>query len=143
MCAQVAEVEVDRETGQVRLRQITSAHHTGTVINPLMHQGQIDGGVVMGAGYALMEHLIEEEGRVVTVNFGDFKIPTAKDTPVLKTAVLEVAKGPGPYSSMSIGETPNIPVAAAVANAVEDACGVRIHSLPITAEKVLSALRGA
>ena len=140
MCAQVAEVQVDPETGEVKLRKFTSAHSTGVVINPLMHQGQIDGGVVMGVGYALMEHLMIDEGRIITANFGDYKIPTIRDIPILKTAVLETPKGPGPYSSMSIGETPNIPVAAAIANALQDAVGVRIKSLPITAEKVFDAL---
>jgi CO/xanthine dehydrogenase Mo-binding subunit len=143
MCAQVAEVEVDEETGEVKLRKIISAHSTGTVLNPLMHQGQIDGGVMMGVGYGLMEQVVLEDGKVATTNFGDYKIPTMKDIPVLKTAVLQMAKGPGPYGSMSIGETPNIPVAAAIANAVEDATRVRIKSLPITAEKVLAGLRGA
>lgn len=140
MCVQVAEVEVDRETGQVRLRRFTSAHHTGTVINPLMHQGQIEGGVMTGIGYALMENLATEDGKVVSANFGDYKIPTMKDIPVLKTGLLETAKGPGPYASMAIGETPNIPTAAAIANAVYDAVGVRITSLPITAEEVLRSL---
>jgi len=140
MCVQVAEVEVDRETGEVRLRRFTTAHHTGTVINPLMHQGQIDGGVMMGIGYALMENLVTEDGKVVSANFGDYKIPTMKDIPLLKTTVLETEKGPGPYHSMSIGETPNIPTAAAIANAVHDAVGVRIKSLPIAAEEVFRSL---
>ena len=82
------------------------------------------------------------DGKVTTANFGDYKIPTIKDVPVFKTSVRETPKGAGPYSSMPIGETSNIPVAAAIANAVEDAVGVRINSLPITAEKVLAALRG-
>jgi CO/xanthine dehydrogenase Mo-binding subunit len=140
MCAQVAEVEVDRETGQVRLRKFTSSHSTGTIINPLMHQGQIEGGVVMGIGYALMEHLVIEDGKVVSANFGDSKIPTVQDIPDLKTVILPLATGPGPYHSMSIGETSIIPVAAAVANALHDAVGVRLRSLPITAEKVFEAL---
>jgi CO/xanthine dehydrogenase Mo-binding subunit len=106
-----------------------------------MHQGQIEGGVMMGVGYALMEHLVVDEGKVATANFGDYKIPTIQDIPILRTAVMETLRGPGPYNSMAIGETSNIPVAAAVANAVEDAVGVRIKSLPITAEKVLEALR--
>jgi CO/xanthine dehydrogenase Mo-binding subunit len=143
MCAQVAEVEVDPETGQVKLRKFTSTHNTGTVINPLMHQGQIEGGAMMGIGYALMEHLMISDGKVTTTHFGDYKIPTIKDVPAFKTLVMEKSKGAGPYNSMPIGETANIPVAAAIANAVEDAVGVRIHSLPITAEKVLAALRGA
>lgn len=142
MCAQVAEVEVDSETGEVKLRRFTSAHNTGTVLNPLMHQGQIEGGFVMGLGYALMEHLMIEDGRVTTTHFGDNKIPTIRDIPELKTSVTEIPKGPGPYNSQAIGETANVPVAAAIANAVEDAVGVRIKSLPITAEKVLGAMKG-
>jgi len=139
--AQVAEVEVDPVTGQVRLRRFTTSHSTGTVINPLTHQGQIDGGVVMGAGYALMEQIVIDGGTVSTANFGDYKIPTIQDIPILRTAVLETPVGRGPYGSMSIGETPIIPVAPAIANAVEDAVGVRIQSLPVTAEKVLNALK--
>ena len=142
MCAQVAEVEVDPETGQVKLRKLISAHDTGTVLNPLMHQGQIEGGAIMAVGYALMEHLMIVDGKVVTTNFGDCKIPTIKDIPLFKTSVTESPKGAGPYNSMPIGETSNIAVAAAIANAVEDAVGVRIKSLPIAAEKVFEALRG-
>ena len=141
MCAQVAEVEVDPETGEVKLGKLTTAHSTGTVLNPLMHQGQIEGGAVMGVGYALMEHLMLDDGKVTTANFGDYKIPTIQDIPALKTSVLETPKGPGPYNSMPIGETSNVPVAAAIANAVEDAVGVRIKSLPVTSEKVFEALR--
>lgn len=139
--AQVAEVEVDPETGEVRVRQVTTAHNTGTIINPVSHQGQIDGGVVMGVGYARMEQLVlDEEGKVATANFGDYKIPTIQDIPYLKTAITQSNAGSGPYNSMSIGETAIMPTAAAIANAVEDAVGVRIKSLPITAEKVLEAL---
>jgi CO/xanthine dehydrogenase Mo-binding subunit len=141
MCAQIAEVEVDPETGQVQLKKFIQAHNTGTVLNPLMHQGQIDGGTVMGIGYALMEHLMIDDGKVATTHFGDYKIPTIQDIPPMRTVVTEMPKGPGPYNSMAIGETSNIPVAAAIANAVEDAVGVRITELPITAEKVFQALR--
>jgi carbon-monoxide dehydrogenase large subunit len=141
IAAQIAEVHVDPETGQVKLRSFVSAHTTGKVINPLMHQGQIDGGIVFGIGYALTEHLVLDNGKVVTANFGDYKIPNIQDIPPLKTAVLEmVPHGPGPYNSLSIGEVANVPVAAAIANAVEDAVGVRIKDLPITAEKVFRAL---
>lgn len=141
MCAQIAEVEVDPETGQVQLKKFVQAHNTGTVLNPLMHQGQIDGGTVMGIGYALMEHLMIDDGKVATTHFGDYKIPTIQDVPPMRTVVTEMPKGPGPYNSMAIGETSNISVAAAIANAVEDAVGVRITELPITAEKVFQALR--
>jgi xanthine dehydrogenase molybdenum-binding subunit len=140
--AQVAEVEVDVETGEVTVQRLTTAHNTGTIINPLTHQGQIDGAVVMGVGYGTVEALLTDDGgRVLTPNLGDYKIPNIKDIPLLKTAILQSNTGSGPYHSMSIGETAIIPTAAAIANAVEDAVGVRIKSLPITSEKVLSALK--
>jgi carbon-monoxide dehydrogenase large subunit len=141
LCVQIAEVDVDVETGQVRLTQFTSAHSTGTVLNPLTHQGQIDGGVVMGMGYALMEGVTIDSGHVVTTNFADNKIPSIRDIPPLKTIIQEFPVGNGPYGGMSIGEPPVVPTAAAIANAVEDAVGIRIFDLPITAEKVLRALR--
>jgi CO/xanthine dehydrogenase Mo-binding subunit len=106
-----------------------------------MHQGQIDGGVVMGMGYALMEGVIIDGGNVVTTNFGENKIPSIRDIPRLKTVIQEFPVGNGPYGGMSIGEPPVIPTAAAIANAVEDAVGVRIFDLPITAEKVLNGVR--
>jgi carbon-monoxide dehydrogenase large subunit len=141
MCVQVAEVEVDVETGEVKLKQFTTAHSTGTVINPLMHQGQIDGGVVTAIGYSLMEQLIIDQGRVTTTNFGESKIPSIRDIPPLKTVILEFPVGNGPYGGMSIGEPPVLVAAAAIANAVHDAVGVRIFDLPITAEKVLRELK--
>lgn len=141
LVAQVAEVEVDRETGQVMLKQFTTAHSTGTIINPLMHQGQIDGGVVTAIGYALMEQLIIEQGKVITTNFGESKIPSIRDIPPLKTVIEEFPVGNGPYGGMSIGEPPVLVAAAAIANAVHDAVGVRIYDLPITAEKVLRAMQ--
>ncbi len=88
-----------------------------------------------------MEELGSEEGRVSTLSLGDYKIPVIADIPKLETVLLEVPSGPAPYQSKGIGEISNIPVAAAIANAVEDAVGVRITSLPITAEKALAALR--
>jgi CO/xanthine dehydrogenase Mo-binding subunit len=141
LCAQVAEVEVDPETGQITLKQFTTAHNTGTVINPLAHQGQIDGGVIMGMGFALMEQVMIDGGQVLATNFSDNKIPAMRDIPKLNTVVLQSPVGNGPYGGMSIGEPPVVPVAAAIANAVHDAVGVRIYDLPITAEKVLQAIK--
>ena len=138
---QVAEVEVDPETGEVKLLNFTTVHDTGQIINPLGHQGQINGGLVQGIGYALMEELRVEEGRVTTLSFGDYKIPTMRDIPPLKTVILGSDSGVGPYHIKGIGETPNTPTAAAIANAVEAACGVRIRDLPITSEKVYRSLR--
>ena len=140
--AQFAEVQVDPETGQVTITRLTTAHNTGAILNPMTHQGQIDGAVVMGVGYGTMEELAtDENGKVATTNLGDYKIPNVKDVPVLKTAIVQSDAGSGPYNSMSIGETAVIPTAAAIANAVEDAVGVRIRSLPITAEKVFAAIQ--
>ena len=141
LCIQVAEVSVDVETGQIKLRQFTTAHSTGTILNPLMHQAQIDGGVVMGVGYSVMEGMLIDEGKVTTTNFGENKIPSIRDIPSLKTVIQEFPVGNGPYGGMSIGEPPVVPTAAAIANAVHDAVGVRIKDLPITAEKVLNALK--
>lgn len=140
-CTQTAEVEVDRETGEVKVNKIVSVHDVGTVINPLNHQGQIEGGVIQGLGYALMEELASEEGRISTLSLGDYKIPTIRDLPELVTLLVGEPSGPAPYASKGIGESSNVPVAAAIANAVEDAVGVRITDLPITAEKVLAALK--
>jgi CO/xanthine dehydrogenase Mo-binding subunit len=106
-----------------------------------MHQAQIDGGVVMGMGYSVMEGMSIDEGKVTTTNFGENKIPSIRDIPPLKTVIQESPVGNGPYGGMSIGEPPVVPTAAAIANAVHDAVGVRIKDLPITAEKVLNALK--
>ncbi|HYA29711.1 MAG TPA: xanthine dehydrogenase family protein molybdopterin-binding subunit [Acidobacteriota bacterium] len=142
LVTQVAEVEVDEETGEVQVKKLTTAHNTGTILNPLTHQGQIDGAVVMGFGYGLVESLAyDESGKVLAANLGEYKIPNIKDVPALETTILQSDFGSGPYNSMSIGETALIPTAAAIANAVEDAVGVRIKSLPITAEKVLTAMK--
>jgi CO/xanthine dehydrogenase Mo-binding subunit len=139
--AQVAEVYVDRETGNVELRRFITAHDVGTVLNPIGHQGQINGGVMMGMGYALMEELHVEDGRPTTLSLADFKMPTMQDIPEFETVLVESNEGTGPYNTRSIGESPTLGVAPAIANAIMDAVGVRIRSLPITAEKVLAALR--
>lgn len=143
VAAQIAEVHVDPDTGEVKLANFVSVYTTGNVINPLMHRGQIDGGFVCGLGYAMTEQLIFEDGKVATANFGEYKIPNIRDVPMCETVVLTtVGDGPGPYKSVSIGEAANLPVAAAIANAIEDAVGVRIRDLPITAGKVFAALNG-
>jgi CO/xanthine dehydrogenase Mo-binding subunit len=139
--AQVAEVAVDPETGQVQLRRFTTAHDVGQIVNPIGHQGQIDGAIMQGLGYALMEELQVEEGRVTNLSFGDYKLPTMRDTPPLETVLLESSSGVGPYHIKGIGESPLTPVAPAIANAVADAVGVRIRDLPLTAEKVYGALQ--
>jgi CO/xanthine dehydrogenase Mo-binding subunit len=138
--AQVAEVEVDPETGQVKVIKITTEHDTGTVLNTLTLQGQIDGGVVNGLGYALMEDNPMVYGRIATLSMGDFKIPCARDIPALSTEILQRPTGPVPFQGKQIAEMPNVPIAAAIANAVADAAGVRLFELPMTAEKIHRAL---
>ena len=139
-CAQVAEVEVDPETGQVQLRKLMTAHDVGTILNPLTHQGQIEGGVVQGLGQALTEHLQVQDGAVTTLHLGDYKLPTAMDIPELTTVLVETEAGPAPYAGKAVGELSNVAVPAAIANAVFDAVGVRLTDLPITAEKVHAGL---
>ena len=138
---QIAEVQVDAETGQIAVKRMTTAHDVGTVINPITHQGQIEGGLVQGLGYAMMEEVVTENGKVLTTNLGDYRIPCTRDLPPLETVLIEDPAGPGPFSAKQIGENGIVATAAAVANAVDDAVGVRIFDLPITAEKIHSALR--
>ncbi len=140
-CAQVAEVSVDPETGRVKLLKLTTAHDVGRIINPTGHQGQIYGGAVMGVGFGLMEELAREDGRISTLSLADYKIPTIVDVPDIETVLLEPGEGIGPFGIKAIGETPNVPTAAAIANAVMDAVGVRIQDLPVSGEKVYRALR--
>jgi CO/xanthine dehydrogenase Mo-binding subunit len=140
--AQVAEVEVDRETGRVKLHKFVTAHDVGTIINPLGHQGQIDGEAVMAIGSGLMEELIEDQGKVTTTNLGEYKIPNILDIPKITTVLVKGKNGPGPYEAKGIGEHANVAPPAAIANAVHDACGVRLFDIPVTAEKVYSALNG-
>ncbi len=139
--AQVAEVEVDPETGQVKFTKLISAHDVGTIINPLYHQGQIDGGVSWGIGFAITEDLGIDEGRVQNAHLGDYKLPVQPDMPELQTVLVQHDTGPAPYKAKGIGESSNVPLAAAIANAVYDATGVRITELPITPEKVYRALK--
>ena len=142
-CAQVAEVGVDPETGRVRIHRLVTIHDVGTILNPITHQGQIDGGVIQGMGLGLLEETPMVDGHIAALHMGDFKIPTFGDVPSLQTVLLEEQAGPAPYQGKAIGEIPNVPTAAAIANAVHDAIGVRLFDLPITAEKVFSALRSA
>lgn len=140
-CAQVAEVAVDPDTGQIRLKKLVTVHDAGMVLNPLTHQGQIDGGVVQGIGFALMEETPVIDGRIATSHLGEFKLPTIQDVPPLSTVILESPTGPVPYRGKAIGEIPNVPTAAAIANAVADAVGVRAFKLPISAEEVRRAIK--
>ena len=131
---QAAEVEVDPETGKIRVRKFVSAVDWGTILNLLTYQSQVEGGFTTGLGYALMEEMPVDEGRVGTLHFGDYKIPTTNDIPRHGSLYNQEPSGPTPYQGNSIGETTNPPVAAAIANATADAAGIRITGLPLTAE---------
>jgi carbon-monoxide dehydrogenase large subunit len=139
-CVQIAQVGVDVETGQVFLYEILSAHDVAEILEPVSHRSQIEGGVVMGIGYALREDLGIEQGRVTTTHLGDYKMSNIADTAGIRVEILRGGKGVGALNVKGIGEIPNVPTAAAIANAIADAVGVRIDTLPITAEKVLQAL---
>ena len=139
--AQVAEIEVDPGTGQVKVTKLTTVHDSGTVLNHLSYTGQIDGGIINGLGFALMEDNSLVDGKMPTANLGEFKMANIADVPKLTTVLMETPAGPIPYQGKAIAEIPNVPTAAAIANAIQDACGVRILDLPITAEKVYGALR--
>jgi len=141
ICAQVAEVEVDPDTGAVAVRRLVSAHDVGTIINPITHQGQIDGATVMGVGQGVMEELVIDGGKVINASLGEYKMPTIKDIPELKTVLVQSTGGVGPLDSKPIGEFANNAPPAAIANAVADAVGVRLFELPIKAEKIYRALR--
>ncbi len=134
-------VHVDEETGKVKVLDYVAAHDVGRAINPLLLEGQVYGGVVMGLGYALTEEVILKEGETMNANFRDYKLFTAKDAVNIKAPVVETYDEYGPFGAKGIGEPGCVPTAPAIANAIYDAVGVRITELPITPEKVLAALK--
>lgn len=138
---QAAHVEVDRDTGQVKVLKYVAASDCGTVINPIGAEGQVEGSVAQGLGYALIEGLTVEEGRPINPNFSDYRIPSMRDMPPLVHAFASSYEPTGPFGAKGLGELGMDPTAAVISNAIFDAVGVRIKTLPITPEKVLSALK--
>jgi carbon-monoxide dehydrogenase large subunit len=138
--AQAVEVEVDRETGQVRVLKVVSAHDLGKAINPPLAVGQVEGGVVMGLGYALREELRLDEGRIINPSFADYAIPFAEQTPPIETILIESPSPIGPFGAKGIGELALFGIAPAVANAIDNAVGKRLTELPLSPENVLKAL---
>jgi xanthine dehydrogenase molybdenum-binding subunit len=135
------EVEVDQETGEVKILQLLAAHDVGRAMNPTLVKGQIYGAAYTGAGYGLSEEIQVRNGRVMNANFRDYKMLTAKDVIPVEPIIIEEPDGDGPFGAKGIGEPGLVPTAPALANAVYDAIGVRITDLPLTPEKILSALR--
>jgi CO/xanthine dehydrogenase Mo-binding subunit len=140
-CTQMAEVEVDIKTGEVEVIKIIATFDVGKAINPIMVEGQIQGGIVMGLGYALMEELVLKEGVIQNLNLRDYIIPTALDAPEIIPIYIEHTNVHGPFGAKGIGEMPNIPTAPAITNAIANAIGVRIYDLPAHSERVYMAIR--
>jgi CO/xanthine dehydrogenase Mo-binding subunit len=138
--AHAVEVEVDTETGGVAVVRHVACHDVGRAINPQSVEGQIQGGAVMGLGYGLMEDVVVDRGVNLSTSLATYLIPTALDVPDVEPLVLQSGEGKGPFGARGIGEPPIGPPAAAIANAIEDAVGVRITELPITPERVARAL---
>ena len=138
--SQAVEVEVDTETGQVRILRVAAAHDVGKAVNPLGVQGQIYGGIAQGGGWALYENVVYENGALKTNALRHYNMMTLSDMPEIESILVETIDPIGPYGAKGVGEPTLIPMPPAIANAIEDAVGVRISDLPITAEKVFFAL---
>ena len=137
---QIADVEVDDETGEVEVLRIVAAHDCGTPINPMLVEGQIQGGISMGVGFALHEEILFKDGKQVNPNLTNYIMPTSLDMPELEVEMVDNYDPTGPFGAKGAGEPTAVPTAAAIMNAIYDAVGVRITSLPATSEKVLSAI---
>jgi CO/xanthine dehydrogenase Mo-binding subunit len=138
---QIADVEVDLETGRVKVLRIVAAHDVGKAINPADVEAQIEGGVTQGLGATLHEELLVSEGIAANPTFGDYKLPTTMDIPEIVPVIVEEPHEEGPFGAKGLGEPVLAPTSPAIANAIFNATGVRITSLPITAEKVLKGLK--
>jgi CO/xanthine dehydrogenase Mo-binding subunit len=139
--AQAVEVEVDTETGFIKILRVVSANDVGQAINPGLVQGQIEGAVVQAEGYALTENLISRNGHILTDQLSTYLIPTVLDIPdSVDSVVLEIADPNGPFGARGLGELPLLPIAPAIAAAVHDATGVWFSEFPLTPERVLRGL---
>jgi CO/xanthine dehydrogenase Mo-binding subunit len=143
-CAYEIEADVDAETGAVRVVDALLVCDVATIVNPIGHQGQIDGGFAAGIGSALMEELtLDEGGKVESLSLGEYKLPTLRDMPPLRTVLVRGPDAQGPFGAKMAGELSNSGVAPAIANAVYDAVGARLNRFPLTSERVLDAIRAA
>lgn len=137
---QIAEVEVDMLTGEVDVLNIVAAHDVGKAIHPVNVEGQIEGGISMGVGYALMESVELDKGKVLNDNFSEYIIATSLDMPEVHPIIVECEEESGPFGAKGVGEPATIPTAPAILNAIYDAIGVRFYELPVTPDKILEAL---
>ncbi len=141
--AQGVDVQVDRETGQVHVLRVWASADAGKAINPSACKGQIEGGVSLGIGAALMEQTVVRDGNMLNPSLLAYKVPSNLDIPEVESIVVECTHPYGPYGAKGVGEATNVPTAPAVANAVFDAVGVRMTDLPMTPDRVLAALKQA
>jgi 4-hydroxybenzoyl-CoA reductase subunit alpha len=142
--AEVVEVDVDLETGRVRVLSMTDAHDCGKAINRTSVEGQMEGSLSMGLGEALYEEVqFDERGRVANPSLGEYRIPTALDVPDIRTIVVESNEPNGPFGAKEVGEGAIMPTIPAILNAVHDAVGVRINELPLSPDRVLAAIQAA
>lgn len=139
--AQIAEVEVNKKTGDVKVVKMYDVHDVGYPINPDSVHGQIEGSIVMGIGYTLYEDLKFSQGRVMNPSFSKYRIPRSVGVPPIESIFISTLDPQGPFGAKGMGEASLLPTAAAIANAIYDAVGVRITDLPITPEKILKALK--
>jgi CO/xanthine dehydrogenase Mo-binding subunit len=140
-CAHAVELAVDDKTGEIKVTRYAAAHDVGKAINPTGCEGQIEGGVAMGLGLALMEEFREVNGKVLNPSFADYLLLTAEDMPPMKTILVERAASEGPFGVKGVGEPPIAPPTGAVANAVAEVLGVDVRRLPLTPEEVMSLIR--
>lgn len=140
-CSMIAEVSIDLETGFVSVTDFYCAHDSGTVINPVAFDGQVEGSCVMGIGETLLEEVAFDKGNILNPNLRDYILPTFKEMPRILSANVGIPDPHGPFGAKEVGEGSTIAVTGAIANAIYDAIGVRIKELPITPEKILKALR--
>ena len=138
--AQAAEVQVDRETGEVKVLRYVAAHDSGRALNPMAVEGQIEGSIAGGMGQALTEGLERKDGQVFNPSFLDYHLPTALEMPTCQVWEVDAPDPVGPFGAKESGEGTQVPGPAAIANAVYDAVGLRITRLPITPEMVLEGL---
>ncbi len=136
----MAEVEVDLETGILEVKKLTVGHDLGRAINPVVCEGQIEGGMYMGYGEAVVEEQVFRKGLHKQPSLLEYKIPTSLDTPELEAHIVETVDPEGPFGAKEVGQGPLAPVIPAIANAVYDAIGIRFDSTPISADKIMRAL---
>ncbi|MGH7347865.1 MAG: xanthine dehydrogenase family protein molybdopterin-binding subunit, partial [Candidatus Rokuibacteriota bacterium] len=136
------DLEVDPETGRATILRYTVAQDAGRALHPAYVEGQYQGGAVQGIGWALNEEYIyDEQGRMLNPGFLDYRVPVASDLPMIDTVIVEVANPKHPYGVRGVGETPIVPPLGAIANAMEQATGIRFTELPMSPPKVLKALK--